>query len=225
MDTIEHRPVGADDTFDFVEGVDDGGVIPSAEDLSDFGERKIGQLPTEIHTHLATHHQRLAPAWSLYLCDCESIGISRSSNDVEGLERGAVLFSMDLSEDLFGHGEIDLPMSEGGERSHSGESPLELSDVVGHGVGDVLENFGWHPLGRKLGAPLQNGKTRLQQRGLNVGHQAPLEARPQAILNREIAGVAVGGNHQLLAKLMKGVERMKELFEDLLLALEKLNVV
>jgi hypothetical protein len=66
VDTIEHGAIGSNDPFDLVEGVDDGGVIPAPKDFTDLGQRQIGQLPTEVHADLTTHHQWLAAAWSLH---------------------------------------------------------------------------------------------------------------------------------------------------------------
>ena len=62
--------------------------------------------------------------------------------------------------------------------------------------------------------------------GLNVGEQTPLEPAPQTILERrEMFGMTVGRDHELLAGLVEAVEGVEELFEDLFLAIEELDVV
>ena len=60
----------------------------------------------------------------------------------------------------------------------------------------------------------------------DVGHEAGLEALAQAILDRcEVAGRAVGGDHQLAARVVERVEGVEELLLGGRLALEELDVV
>ena len=92
--------------------------------------------------------------------------------------------------------------------------------------GNELENrFGDLP-GGELGVLVKNGETSLYIGGLDVGEKPPFEATSEPILQRgEMAGMSIGGNDQLTAGLVERVERVEELFEDLLLALEELNIV
>ena len=56
--------------------------------------------------------------------------------------------------------------------------------------------------------------------------QAPLEARDQALLQvLDLAGRPVAGQHDLLVRLVQGVERVEELLLDALLAGQELDVV
>ena len=51
-------------------------------------------------------------------------------------------------------------------------------------------------------------------------------SRPQAILQGgEVLGMAIGRDNQLFSSLVERIERMEELLEDLLFALEELNVI
>src|SRR4029453_3725708 len=61
---------------------------------------------------------------------------------------------------------------------------------------------------------------------LDVGHEPPLETRPQALFERrDLAGWTIGGDDDLLPGLVERVERVEELLLDPLLVLEELDVV
>src|SRR2546423_15690508 len=50
---VVHRAVLADQARDLGGGMDDGRVVAAAEFLADLRERRVGQLPREVHRHLA----------------------------------------------------------------------------------------------------------------------------------------------------------------------------
>jgi len=61
---------------------------------------------------------------------------------------------------------------------------------------------------------------------VDVGDEPPLEARHESLLHLvQLLRVFVARDHNLLARLMQRVERMKELFLSLRLARQEMNVV
>ena len=71
-----------------------------------------------------------------------------------------------------------------------------------------------------------DGDARLELRRLDVGDEAPLEARDEALLHLvELLRVLVARDDDLLVGLVERVERVEELFLRLRLAGEKLDVV
>ena len=77
-----------------------------------------------------------------------------------------------------------------------------------------------------LHLPAEDRDTRLEVGRLDVGDQAPLEARAQPVLERlDVARRAVRAHHDLPACLVERVEGVEELLLDPLLVLEELHVV
>jgi hypothetical protein len=70
------------------------------------------------------------------------------------------------------------------------------------------------------------GFARLEIRRLDVGEQAPLEARAQTRFERlDLFGRAIARDHELLLRFVQRVERVEELLLGLFFALEELDVV
>ena len=112
-------------------------------------------------------------------------------------------------------------------RRDTNEGALELADVVDdvlrdepeHGVGDAVEVL-------RFGLLLENCEAGLEFRWLDVGDQPPLETAAEAILDGgDRLRRPVRGDHDLTAAAMEVVERVEELFLELLGAFEELDVV
>ena len=106
------------------------------------------------------------------------------------------------------------------------ERSLELADVAA----DHLRDEQAHVVGQldvlELRLLADDRDARLELRRLDVGHEAPLEARHEALLHLvELLGVLVARDDDLLARLMKRVERVEKLFLRLRLAGEEMDVV
>ena len=108
----------------------------------------------------------------------------------------------------------------------AGQRAFELADV-GADVGrDEERDVGGQRALLALGLLLQDGDLGFEIGRLNVGDQAPLEARAQAVFEiGEFLGRAVGGDDDLLDALVQRVEGVEELFLRALLAGEELDVV
>src|SRR5260370_12183997 len=71
------------------------------------------------------------------------------------------------------------------------------------------------------GLLLENGDARLEVGGLDIGDQAPLEARAEPLFDLgDLLGRAVAGDDDLLARLVEVVEGVEELLLGAFLARE-----
>ena len=77
----------------------------------------------------------------------------------------------------------------------------------------------------ELGLLAEDRQSRLQLGRLDVGHESLLEAAPHAVLDADLVGWPVGRQDDLPVGLVEVVERVEELLEGFLLALEELDVV
>ena len=94
-------------------------------------------------------------------------------------------------------------------------------------LGDQLQRRGLDAVDAVLGDALaQDRQPRGEVGRADVGDQAGLEARAQAVLQRvDVARRPVGGEDELGAGLVERVEGVEELLLGLGLALEELDVV
>ena len=113
------------------------------------------------------------------------------------------------------------------EGDDADERALERADVVGDAVGDDVERLGLGEVDAVvLDALAQHGQAHGAVRCADVGDEARLEALAQTVLEGvEVAREAVGGQDELAAGLVEGVEGVEELLLGLRLALEELDVV
>jgi hypothetical protein len=117
-------------------------------------------------------------------------------------------------------------MGQSGVGGHSRKSALQLTNVVRYDAGDELEDVSGHWTRRELGVATENGETSFDIGRLDIRQESPLESAAKAVFEgREIAGMAIGTDHHLLAEVVEAVEGVKELLEDLLFALEELDVI
>ena len=143
-----------------------------------------------------------------------------SSTGVDSRRRAVLGITASISSGLSG-----LAVSEAWAM-HAGQGAVQLADV---GV-DAPRQLGQHvALGVDPGLAneaAQDGEAGRQVGGLDGDGQAPLEAVAQARLERrELAGDAVGGEDELAAAFVEGVEGVEELVLGVALALEELDVV
>src|SRR4029453_16965428 len=104
---------------------------------------------------------------------------------------------------------------------------FELANVGGDAAGDERHQLGvgdLNPVRPRLF--LEDRDARLEVGRLNVGHEPPLEARTQPLLERcDLPRRPIGRNHDLLAGLVQRVERVEELLLDPLFVLQELDVI
>ena len=91
---------------------------------------------------------------------------------------------------------------------------------------DVLEDVRRRLEPLAAGLLAQDRDAGLEVGRLDVGDQAPLEAGPHPVLEAvQLLGRQVGRDHDLLVRVVQGVERVEELLHRLFLALQELDVV
>ena len=146
-----------------------------------------------------------------------------SSSSVRGRVVG---LAQQVGEQVVGQLGGDPDVVEAGEGGDPDQRALELADVRRDLGGDELERLGRHLDLVALGLVAQDGQAGLQVGRLDVGDQAPLEAAPQALLERrDGVGHAVGGDDDLLVGAVQRVERVEELLLEALAVLQELDVV
>ena len=92
--------------------------------------------------------------------------------------------------------------------------------------GDELEHVRRREQPLLRGLLLQDRDPGLQVGRLDVGEQAPLEPGPQPVLQRgQLLGRAVGGDDDLLVRVVQRVEGVEELLLRALAVLQELDVV
>ncbi len=112
------------------------------------------------------------------------------------------------------------------ERGDADQRTLEFADVALDAAGDELEDVAGHVEPIHLRLLAQNRDAGLEFGRLNVGDQAPLEPGAQPVLERrQLLGRPVGGDDDLLVRVVQRVEGVEELLLDAFLALDELDVV
>ena len=143
-----------------------------------------------------------------------------------GRDRAGLLLGEEVGED---HPDVlrgERLLVEVGEGGDAGERALELADVVGDRLGDELQHLVGDVDGLALGLLAQDGEAGLEVRWLDVGDQAPLEPRAEAVLEGgDVVRGAVRRHDDLPGRLVEGVEGVEELLLEALLALDELDVV
>ena len=106
-------------------------------------------------------------------------------------------------------------------------APSSDAHVVDDAVGDDGDDLVVGELDAVVGHALaQDGDARAAVRRADVGDQSALEALAQPVLERvEVARQAVGGQDELRAAFVEGVEGVEELLLGAGLALQELDVV
>ena len=137
-----------------------------------------------------------------------------------------LVLAPEFGEDLLGQLHAHLAAGEGAEGDHPGERALELADVGLDAAGDEVGHVVGEPHPVDLGLLLEDRDPGLEVGRLDVGDQAPLEPGAQALLDlRDLLRRAVGGEDDLLARLVEVVEGVEELLLGALLARDELDVV
>ena len=163
-------------------GVDHGGVISAAEDVSGLGVGEIGEFPKEVHADLSCGDQGTPATLGDELVDGKAVlGRCRRQDLVRG-DGPQLTAAHDVAEHLFSHGQRGCRSIEVGIGGHPVECALDLTDVVGDVSHDELEDhIGDRGVGL-LGLFADDGETSLQVRRLDVGDQAHLEPGPETAL-------------------------------------------
>ena len=127
-----------------------------------------------------------------------------------------------LGDDICRDGLLD----EGSVGDDARQGALEFADVAVDAVGDEHQDIVRHVDVVEQRLVLEDGDARLEVRRLDVGDQAALEARAQAVFELlDFARRAVGRQDDLLVGDVQRVEGVEEFFLRALLAGKELDIV
>ncbi len=210
---------------DLGDGVHDGGVVLAAELAADLGQGGFGHLLGEVHGDLAGDDDLAGVVFLLELGDAHAELLRDGALD--GLDGDLADLGVDeLLEALLGDGERAFDAMMGAPGDDADEGAFELADVGADVGGDEERDVGGDDGVLGFSLALQDGDLGFEIGWLDVGDEAPLEARAEAVFDvAEFLGGAVGGEDDLLGVAVKGVEGVEELFLGFFLAGEELDVV
>ena len=201
-------------------------MVASLKFLADLAQRQVGQAADEVHGHLTGGGGFLEPLLAAQHPLFNIIVFADLGNDEIG---GGHELIVALEHVAHGAGGV-LLVDVGAQQLAVGEDlfhrALDLTDVGRH----ILCNVGADGIGQggaQLGGLVfDDGHAGLVVRRLNVRQQTPLEPGLEALLQRRhFLGRTVGGQHDLAAGFVEGVEGMEEFLLGLLLAGDKLHIV
>lgn len=174
--------VPVDSAGDFLIGVDNGGVIAMAEEMTDFRQGLVTILAEEEHGDVPGVSDGPEAGWAGKGGDGEVEvggygindgvwrwwpGLGRSGKGCYGLEG-----------DRFSDGTA----SEGGDSDAVGETALQVADVVLEALSDEAANIRRQGDGQFEGFGLEDSQAGLKIRRLDLGDEAPLEAGAEAAI-------------------------------------------
>ena len=196
------------------------------ECLTDLGQGQIGEFAAQIHRDLAGLGQRTRLARPSQFVDAGLEVLRGGGHDGRGadLHRGGV--GDEIAQHDLGQRLVDGGLVQRRERGDPDERALEFADVALDAAGDQLQDITGHVEAVHLSLLAQNGDPRFQLRRLDIGDEAPFEAGAQPVLEGgQLLRRPVGGDDDLLVRVVQGVERVEELFLDAVFALDELDVV
>ena len=121
---------------------------------------------------------------------------------------------------------VDRGLVQRCERGDADQRALEFADVALDAAGDELEDVVGNVEPIHLSLLAKDRDAGLQLRRLDVGDQTPFEPGPQPVLEGgQLLGRPVGGDDDLLVRVVQRVEGVEELLLDAFLALDELDVV
>ena len=201
-------------------------MVTPAKLLADIALRKICHTADEIHSDLSCVDYIAASALppQYFRIQIEVFAdIFRDS-----LRRGNVLIAFDqhiadgAAYGLF----IHLVTEKIAVGEDLVERTLDLADICRNIFSDIAGDVIRQPYAQKTGLHLDDGKARFKIGGRNIHHQTGFKSSLQAVFQqRHFAGRTVGGENDLLFRLVQRVEGMEKLLLCLLLAGNKLDIV
>ena len=206
--------------------MDDGGVVPVAELPADVVEREVGHGADQVHGDLPGQ---------------DGVPVALLAPE-DGLVQVIVL--ADVVDDGGGGGDVlvgalehilngpvhRLLVRRGAQKVLVGldliHRALQLADVGGDVLRDVGGDLVRQVQAHHGGLVLDDGHPGLEVRGGDIHEEAPLEAGHEPVLQLgHLVGGPVGGQDDLLAGLVEGVEGVEELLLSLLTAGDELDIV
>ena len=216
--------------FNLLDGMNDGRVVASAERLSDIFQRKIGETASEVHREHSGLRDLLR---ALRAGQVDHLQIPLRGNDFENFFnrnlRPLRLFVQKIVEERFNlrHGQrLNRGVDQRGVGDQTHPCAVERADRRGNTACHVREELLRKLHHRSLLLELEERETRLVGGRCDLHGETRLEAGDQAGFKPlDLRRLLVRRHHDLLSRVVDGVEGVEELLLQALLAAEIVNVV
>ena len=219
--------IGGQALGDALAGVDDSGVVAAADGDADLGGAQARVLLREIHSHLTAEDGVGLAAGGEEVGTVEMENLTGLLQDVVDGDFAALLREADgAGDDVLGHGDIDFAAVDDAVDHEGVDDALEVADALIYVLGDEVDNGLGDVEAVAANLHLQDVAAQVHVGALQLGQQAPLEARQQALLHAlQRHGRAVAGEDELAAVLVEVVEDVEEGELRLLLSGKLLHIV
>jgi hypothetical protein len=198
-------------------------VVPRKE-LANFGIGEGEGFANKVHGDLAGEGHGAAVVPTLEIGDLNAVVMGNEADDVGG--GGVALLGEDVVKGSAGGFEGGTRPGEGEKDEDAVEVTLQLAHVFAHPTGEKKDDVVGEIDALSVGFLAKNGAFGLQVRGLDIGHEAPDEAGAQPFLETLDGGRgSIGGEHNLMARLVEGVEGVEEFLLRSLFAGQGVHVV
>jgi hypothetical protein len=175
LDESAESRVVFDHPSDLSLGVEDGGMVASAEEDADFFEAPVRQPTREEHADLARDGDGLGPLAALEIAEAGTIAPDDGIRDfLDG--DGAGGGGDEVAEGLLGEGEIDLTIAEGGMAEDADDGAFEFAVVGVDDAGDVLDDVLREVASAEACFLLDDGDACFETRAVDADDEAPLES-------------------------------------------------
>src|SRR3989344_1604027 len=225
MNFVVENTVLAQVIFNFVAGVDNGGVVAAAEFVSYGRKRDSEVFPQEKHDDLPRAHHLFAPGFFVNTPLLHSIKVCDGFDHLLHGDR-LLLYASCAAQERLGvvygvrlatHLKLDHKRF---------KSPLKLAPVALDGGRKILQHLVRKDKVVRGGLASDDGKARLVVRGRHRHYHAGIKAAFEPVLEvLDDVGVLVGGKDELFVGVVEVVKEVEELFFDFVPAGEKLDVV
>src|SRR5271155_498997 len=202
-----------------------GGVMLAAELAADFGKGGGGELLHDEHGHLARQYDLPGIAADIQILGAETEDFADAFLNL--LDGDLLFLRLDnIFQDLLGGGKIQFGAGERRVGHQADERAFELANIGFDGAGDVLGYFVGELDAFAFGFFLQNGDFGFEIGQLNIGDQAPFEARAQALFDGgNFLGRAIGRDDDLLLLIVERIESVEKFFLGAFASGDELDVV
>src|SRR5271168_2731003 len=202
-----------------------GGVMFAAKLASNFGKRRGGELLHDEHGHLTRQDDLPGVAADVEILGAQAEDFADALLDL--LDGDLLLLRLDnIFQDLLRGGKIQFRAGEGSVGHQADERAFELADIGFDGAGDVLGDFIGELHAFAFGFFLQNGDFGFEIGQLNIGDQAPFEARAQALFDGgNFLGRAIGRDDDLLLLIVERIKSVEKFFLGAFAGGNELDVV
>src|ERR1700730_7993557 len=202
-----------------------GRVMLASKLLANFRQRSRSELLHKKHGHLARKGDDLRVTTDLQILRAEAEMLTDALLD---LVDGYLFFLRldDVLKHLLRGTQVYLDTGERRVGHESDQSALQLAYIGLDGPSDVLGDVVGNMHALVLRFFLKNGDLCLKIGWLDIGDEAPFEARAQPLLDGgDFLRWAIRGDHDLFLLVVESVERVKKLFLGPLARGNELNVI